>query len=266
MSEFLRRLSCCLAVPNKKKRLPTNTATPTLRSGGFALLAALLAVVAVSMAAAVAISHARTEIRREKEAQLLWVGNQYRQAIRSYQTVVPPNGKAQYPQKLEDLLDDRRFPQPVRHLRRFYVDPFSGKADWVPVMEGDRIVGVHSASNLQPIRSTNLGLGNSTLTAVRAYADWQFLASDAAEPRAVPGTSAGTPATPVGGGDVPADNEPPPPPDPATQARAACYMKYGGPPMIICKGPSFPAGNDALSCRLEMARLIGECLTSGGGQ
>ena len=47
--------------------------------------------------------------RRDREAQLLWVGNQYRQAIASYY-LKGPAGLLQFPPSLDDLLEDRGAP------------------------------------------------------------------------------------------------------------------------------------------------------------
>ena len=35
---------------------------------------------------------------------------------------------------LEELLADRRFPTPQRHLRQLYDDPFTGRPDWELVL------------------------------------------------------------------------------------------------------------------------------------
>lgn len=246
--------------------------SPRRAGRGFALMAALLAVLAVSLAAAVAVSRARLEAQREKELQLLWVGNQFRQALRSYQAAVPVGGKAQLPMKLEDLLEDHRFPNPVRHLRRIYNDPFTGQPDWVLERTGDRISGLHSSSTAVPVRHADLGAANAGFGAARSYADWHFLASDPVEtggalplvagssPPGSPGTS-GPPGSP--GSDTTASDTPPPPPDPLAEARAQCYAKYGV-TSISCRGPNFAMGNDGLSCRRDMAAALDQCIAAAG--
>ena len=60
--------------------------------------------------------------QREKEAELLFRGEQYREAIASYY-----KKEQRYPQSLEELLEDKRYPMPVRHLRRLYRDPSPGR-------------------------------------------------------------------------------------------------------------------------------------------
>ena len=71
----------------------------------------------------------KTEIKREKEAQLLFVGEQYRQAIGSYYESTP-SAVRQFPLSLADLLKDARFPAIKRHLRQMYSDPMTGREEW----------------------------------------------------------------------------------------------------------------------------------------
>jgi type II secretory pathway pseudopilin PulG len=141
-------------------------------------MAALIALVIVSMAA-IAIGRAKLDAKRDGETQLLWVGDQYRQALRSYYSALPPGAKAQYPLRLEDLLEDKRFPATVRHLRRLYPDPFTGKADWVLEHDGSRIIGVHSRSSDAPLRHAGFGPESAPFAVARSYAEWRFLAVDA---------------------------------------------------------------------------------------
>lgn len=135
------------------------------REAGFTYLAALL-LVALSGAALVSAvefwSHAR---QREKEAELLWIGEQFKQAIGLYYQRSPGAIK-RYPEKLEDLLEDRRHLTTVRYLRRMYADPITGKAEWglVKAPNGG-IIGIHSLSRTQPIRR---------LESAQTYEGWRF--------------------------------------------------------------------------------------------
>ena len=99
-------------------------------------------------------SHAR---QREKEAELIWIGNQFREAIGLYYQRSPGAVK-RYPEKLEDLLDDRRFLARQRYLRRIYADPMSGKAEWglVQAPEGG-IKGVYRLAKDSPIKPRQPG-------------------------------------------------------------------------------------------------------------
>ena len=224
---------------------------------------ALLALVAVSMAAVVAQNHARMEAQRDRELQLLWVGNQFRQALKGYQSALPPNGKPQYPIKLDDVLEDRRFPNTVRYLRKLFVDPFTGQADWVLEKEGDQIVGLHSRSSLAPIRHAGLE-PNSGFAAAKTYADWRFRATDPIDVVSVlPLANSNAAAGDQNANNTQSDTPPPPPPDPVAEARAQCFAAYGAPSMT-CRGPSFPFGNSPASCRQGMATALDECLAAIG--
>ena len=136
------------------------------RQGGFTYLAALLLVAASGAALAAAAelwSHAR---QREKEAELLWVGNQFKQAIALYYHRSPGSVK-RYPQKLEDLLEDPRHLSTARYLRKIYTDPITGKAEW-GLIQGPAggIMGVHSLSVTRSIRQ---------LEGARTYQEWRFM-------------------------------------------------------------------------------------------
>ena len=226
---------------------------------GYALMAALLALVVVSMAAAVAIGRARTDALRDKEAQLLWVGGQFRAALRSYHDVNPAGGAQQYPRTLEDLVDDRRGASVRRHLRRVYADPFTGRDDWVLEMDAERIVGLHSSDGGLVLRRANLGPGNDAYAAAATHAQWRFLAVDApaASAAASPGMS------------NPEDSQPappePPPLDPFTTAREQCFAQWGA-PSLRCQGPDFPFGTDRRTCIREDAALLDACLAPLGGR
>jgi len=72
--------------------------------------------------------------QREKEQELLFIGDQFRKAIMSYYNS-PLTGIRQYPEKLEDLLEDKRGPVPIRHLRKIYIDPMTRDDDWGLIIE-----------------------------------------------------------------------------------------------------------------------------------
>lgn len=138
------------------------------RQSGFTYLTALLLLVAVVGAGLASIaeiwSHAR---QREKEAELLWIGNQFKQAIGLYYQRSPGAVK-RYPEKLEDLVEDRRFLTTQRYLRRIYADPMTGKAEWALIAApAGGFVGVRSLSTKAPLRRRSDTAGN--------YSDWKFI-------------------------------------------------------------------------------------------
>lgn len=79
--------------------------------------------------------------QREKEQELLFIGEQFRKAIMAYYSN-PVTGIQQYPEKLEDLLEDKRGPVPIRHLRKIYIDPITRTDEWGLIIEEPQQQGV----------------------------------------------------------------------------------------------------------------------------
>jgi len=151
----------------------------------------LVAVLGVGLAALG--TALETAARREKESQLLFVGDQYRRAIQSYHQATPGGAKA-YPARLEDLLLDRRFPQTVRHLRRLYADPLTGQAEWGLVKEGEGIKGIYSLSPDRPLKQASFAADNKDFEGKSRYSDWVFsatIATSLAKPGKMPAPIAG---------------------------------------------------------------------------
>ena len=146
---------------------------------GFTLAGALIliAVLGAGMAAYGEIaSHAA---QREKEQQLLFVGNQFRQAIGAYYERTPGAVK-RFPQTLEELLQDKRHPMPQRHLRRIYADPMIGKPQWGLIdAPGGGVMGVYSLSEAQPIKSGGFAARDGAFEDAARYSDWRFSYSPA---------------------------------------------------------------------------------------
>ena len=122
-----------------------------------------------------------TAAQREKERELLFVGNQFRKAIGAYYL----SHAKTYPPCLEKLLDDSSTcletslkdssKSPKRYLRRIYRDPITGKDQWGLVKRTDGgIVGVHSLSEDAPIKIAGFELANSSFDGAVKYSDWIF--------------------------------------------------------------------------------------------
>jgi type II secretory pathway pseudopilin PulG len=146
------------------------------------------------------------ESRREKEKELLFIGEQYRQALVSYakRTVGKNDGQNPqqspgqnqgaegapvFPERLEELLEDRRSFPAAHHLRRLFRDPMTGHPDWRLIRREGRIVGIASRDNGKPVKIANFQRGQEEFAGAGSYADWQFIAEVAAAP--APGTPAG---------------------------------------------------------------------------
>jgi type II secretory pathway pseudopilin PulG len=137
----------------------------------------LLVAIAIMAAGLAAIGEvATTAAKREKEAELLFVGDQFARAIAEY--AASSRGAAQYPQSLDELLADKRYPNVRRYLRRVYADPLTGRADWGLIRgPGGGIVGVHSQSLERPLKTANFPAGYASFTGAATYAAWRFTPS-----------------------------------------------------------------------------------------
>lgn len=151
------------------QRLPGPT-----RQRGVVLLALLLAVALMGVLALLGADVWATAVQREREAELLFTGEQYRAAIRRYYYATPAGRRRELPPALAELVEDHRFPTPVRHLRQLYPDPMTG-GDWELVMSGDRIAGVRSTSDRAPIKQKNFPAAYAAFEGHTAYLEWTFI-------------------------------------------------------------------------------------------
>ncbi len=140
---------------------------------GFGYLLVLFAVAALGLALAGAGQVWQTVAQREKEAELLFIGNQFRQALGSYYEHAP-DGVKKYPLQLQDLVEDRRSPAPLRHLRKVYRDPMTGGTEWGLLRAGGRIVGVHSLAEGTPFRRFAFAQRDARLEGASRYDAWVF--------------------------------------------------------------------------------------------
>lgn len=145
------------------------------RSGGYTYLGVLLLVLVLSMSLTGAMLVADTVRRREKEQELLFAGQQYVDAIRSYYEA-GEGGVSNYPRSIADLLRDTRFPNVRRHLRRPWRDPMTAGGEWDLIIAQDgSIVGVRSRSTQTPLGPFPLTQpGEAPAVAKATYRDWQF--------------------------------------------------------------------------------------------
>ena len=158
------------------------------RLRGFTYIGLLIAVALMGIGLAAVGQVWSTVAKRERERELLFVGAQFRQAIGSYFESSP--GVKRYPRRLEDLLEDQRFPVIKRHLRRIYLDPITGKPDWGLMTQGDQILGVYSQSPGKPVKTDNFDPADSSFAGSNAYSDWRFVYAPADPANAGPAAAA----------------------------------------------------------------------------
>jgi hypothetical protein len=160
--------------------MPESPMPHVRRQSGFVFLWLLffVASLGVGMAAVGTVWH--TAAQREKEAELLFVGDQYRRAIESFSHAVPPVGQKRPPKSLEELLLDPRFPQTLRHLRRLYADPMTGKLEWGLLKDAQGgIVGVHSLSDTIPFKTLGFPAAYGDFSGKSRHWQWRFTAAGA---------------------------------------------------------------------------------------
>lgn len=140
-----------------------------------AILLALLVLLMLAGAALATYTQSWAAARqRDKEEELLFIGRQFQQALESYYLSSPGVAK-HLPVKLEQLVEDTRFPQPVRHLRKLYADPIEPATPWGLIRRGPQIIGIQSQAAGEPFRRADFGPGLEGFGGATSYAQWQFI-------------------------------------------------------------------------------------------
>lgn len=143
------------------------------RQAGFSYVIVMFLVAVLSIVAVRALENTLTMERRDKEAELLWRGMAYREAIRIYYETSPGTSKS-YPKELADLLQDKRLVRPTRPLRRLYPDPLSGGGWGVLRNEDGHVVGVYPKSDERPLKRAGFPEALKAFTNATHYSDWKF--------------------------------------------------------------------------------------------
>jgi len=177
-------------------------ATPLKRQSGFTYLGLLALIAIMGLVLTMATRVWSFSEQRDKEQQLLYVGDQFRNAIAAYFAF-----GSQYPLTLQQLLQDDRTPVARRYLRQIYRDPMTNDTDWNLIKDptGVGIMGVASKSKLVPIKRKHFADTEIGFVDKDCYCEWQFVYSPSLGDRwhryRVPGQNIGAP--------VPAPASPP---------------------------------------------------------
>lgn len=140
---------------------------------GIAYLGVLMLVAALGLGMTQAARIWSTVQQRDREAELLFVGDQFRAAIGSYYGAA---GRNRYPESLEALLEDRRSLPTQRHLRRLYADPLTGSGTWGLVKAPDGgIMGVFSEAAGQPLKRQGFPVRYEAFGDSGTYDKWVFV-------------------------------------------------------------------------------------------
>jgi type II secretory pathway pseudopilin PulG len=146
---------------------------------GFTYLTVLFMVAILAGGLALVGEVWHTSAAREKEAELLFAGNQYRKAIERYFLSGP---QRQYPRELSELLKDPRRPGAERYLRKRYPDPLTGQPFALLKAPDGGIVGVHSTSEDKPFKTAGFKFREAAFESAGKYSDWKFVHTAPTQP------------------------------------------------------------------------------------
>lgn len=142
---------------------------------GFILLGMLVLMLIAGYALAECAAKWQDSVRREREQELLKIGDTIRKAIGSYYQLTPGVVK-QYPPNLEALLHDDRFPMPQRYLRKLYIDPITQQANWGLLQApSGGVMGIYSLSHDKPFKTHNFSFPYQSFENLKAYESWYFV-------------------------------------------------------------------------------------------
>lgn len=189
---------------------------PSGNQRGFTYVSVVILVMIIGLVGAASLRLGVTLQRAAAEQALLDIGIEYSNALASY-AAATPDGQPNYPNSFQELLKDPRFPQLRRHLRRIYVDPMTGKAEWgiVKAHENGGILAIHSLSKAAPIKIANFPPRFLAFEDKASLSEWRFSGEGVQVPggkggEAMTGQQPGQPAKP--GTGVPPGTQPGLPP------------------------------------------------------
>ena len=191
---------------------------------GFTYVGLLITLAIMTSALAIVAPVWEVASRRDKEAELLFIGGEFQRALAGYAKFGTSTAD-RYPNQLEDLVKDPRFPGVRRFLRKIYVDPMTNSTDWAVVRppEGGGIVGVHSKSEKEPIKQSNFPASQKDFEGKTKYAEWVFF--DQPRSAAIPPGGVQTPQAGTQAGGL---QSPPPTPRPGSIVQPASPLRPGG--------------------------------------
>lgn len=192
------------------------------RNGGFTYLSLIILVAIIGLVSASALKLGSVLQRSRAEQELLDIGAAFSDALQSYANATPAGFPPQ-PPSLKELLKDPRFPTVRRHLRKVFVDPMTGKAEWGITYLGDKVgvLAVYSLSDAKPVKIGNFPQRFQGLAGKQKISEWRFAATGGTLPvpgqNQQPGAVEVKPVAPVPSAPVappPPEPEPAPPPEP----------------------------------------------------
>ncbi|MCC2962449.1 type II secretion system protein [Massilia sp. IC2-278] len=194
-------------------------ARPSSNEAGFTYVGMVFFVAMLGLVGAATLKVDTLLRRAAAEQDLLEIGAEFSEALRSY-AAATPRGYPTAPPTLQDLLKDPRFPGTRRHLRKIFVDPVTGKDEWGIVYQGDKVgvLAVYSLSQAQPLKLANFDARFLNFENKEHLSEWKFTATGQGVSVTAPNNIAppGTPSTPGAPASLfPAPGAQPAPPAPS---------------------------------------------------
>lgn len=156
---------------------------PLKSSAGFTYVTVLMLIMVMGIMLGMAGQSWKMIMDREREAELLWRGSQYRDAMIRWYRPKPGQHIATPLRDLKDLLKDPRSLQNVRYLRKLYPDPVTDK-EWNIIKDPNQgIIGVSSSSEAEPIKQANFPKEFQDFEGKKKYSEWQFVWNRVPAPR-----------------------------------------------------------------------------------
>lgn len=141
---------------------------------GFILLGLLVLIVVAGFALTQASTKWSDARKREREQELLKVGDVIRTAIGHYYNQTPGVVK-EYPPNLEALLKDNRLPVTKRYLRKIYIDPVTQREGWGMIeAPSGGIMGIYSLSADIPFKTRGFRPVYQHFENKKYYGEWYF--------------------------------------------------------------------------------------------
>ena len=96
---------------------------PMARKKGYLVIMLMMAVFALSIGVLIAVPFWQTEVKREKEEELIFRGKQYVEAVRRYALKNP----GRFPSTMKELLEKK-------FIRKLYKDPMTATGEWTVIL------------------------------------------------------------------------------------------------------------------------------------
>jgi type II secretory pathway pseudopilin PulG len=115
-----REMGGWVEIPNSEFRIPNS------REAGYTLVVLVMAIAVMAIMMTVALQTVEFQMRREREAELIFRGQQYVEAIRLYKQKY-----GRHPMRMKELWEAN-----PKVLRRKWTDPMTGSEEWGLVFLG----------------------------------------------------------------------------------------------------------------------------------